>query len=152
MPSRQDQNYDKKIDDVARQVSALSEKVNMIADMFWEERAGARNNLSIPPEFAGIYKDAKNSGMKEEHLEQIMKITVENMSPQMKANPTAVRRYFSSLLRKMLPCRSEEDDRKQKIMMLVGPTGVGKTTTLAKLAARFAYGDGKRVKNGHHHA
>ncbi|WP_314041824.1 flagellar biosynthesis protein FlhF [Campylobacter showae] len=148
MPSRQDQNYDKKIDDVARQVSALSEKVNMIADMFWEERAGARNNLSIPPEFAGIYKDAKNSGMKEEHLEQIMKITVENMSPQMKANPTAVRRYFSSLLRKMLPCRSEEDDRKQKIMMLVGPTGVGKTTTLAKLAARFAYGDGKRVKTG----
>ena len=131
MPSRQDQNYDKKIDDVARQVSMLSEKVNMIADMFWEERAGARN-----------------SGMKEEHLEQIMKITVENMSPQMKANPTAVRRYFSSLLRKMLPCRSEEDDRKQKIMMLVGPTGVGKTTTLAKLAARFAYGDGKRAKTG----
>ena len=148
MPSRQDQNYDKKIDDVARQVSMLSEKVNMIADMFWEERAGARNNLNIPPEFAGIYKDAKNSGMKEEHLEQIMKITVENMSPQMKANPTAVRRYFSSLLRKMLPCRSEEDDRKQKIMMLVGPTGVGKTTTLAKLAARFAYGDGKRAKTG----
>ena len=34
-PGRQDQIYDKKIDDVARQVSALSEKVNMIADMFW---------------------------------------------------------------------------------------------------------------------
>ena len=26
-----------------------------------------------------------------------------------------------------------------KVMMLVGPTGVGKTTTLAKLAARYAY-------------
>ena len=33
----------------------------------------------------------------------------------------------------------EEDLSRAKIMMLVGPTGVGKTTTIAKLAARYAY-------------
>ncbi|KYJ85958.1 flagellar biosynthesis protein FlhF [Sulfurovum riftiae] len=33
----------------------------------------------------------------------------------------------------------EEDMESSKIMMLVGPTGVGKTTTIAKLAARYAY-------------
>ncbi|AKF24640.1 flagellar biosynthesis protein FlhF [Sulfurovum lithotrophicum] len=33
----------------------------------------------------------------------------------------------------------EEDLDHSKIMMLVGPTGVGKTTTIAKLAARYAY-------------
>ncbi len=33
----------------------------------------------------------------------------------------------------------EEDIDASKIMMLVGPTGVGKTTTIAKLAARYAY-------------
>ena len=33
----------------------------------------------------------------------------------------------------------EEDFSKPKVMMLVGPTGVGKTTTIAKLAARYAY-------------
>jgi len=33
----------------------------------------------------------------------------------------------------------EEDFSIPKIMMLVGPTGVGKTTTIAKLAARYAY-------------
>jgi len=33
----------------------------------------------------------------------------------------------------------EEVIKKPKVMMLVGPTGVGKTTTLAKLAARYAY-------------
>jgi flagellar biosynthesis protein FlhF len=32
-----------------------------------------------------------------------------------------------------------EDLSTPKIMMLVGPTGVGKTTTIAKLAARYAY-------------
>ena len=33
----------------------------------------------------------------------------------------------------------DEDLSHTKIMMLVGPTGVGKTTTIAKLAARYAY-------------
>ena len=33
----------------------------------------------------------------------------------------------------------EEEISGQKVMMFVGPTGVGKTTTIAKLAARYAY-------------
>lgn len=33
----------------------------------------------------------------------------------------------------------KEDFSTPKVMMLVGPTGVGKTTTIAKLAARYAY-------------
>ncbi len=33
----------------------------------------------------------------------------------------------------------EEEFSGQKVMMLIGPTGVGKTTTIAKLAARYAY-------------
>ncbi len=33
----------------------------------------------------------------------------------------------------------EESLNEPKVMMLVGPTGVGKTTTIAKLAARYAY-------------
>ncbi|WP_459827682.1 flagellar biosynthesis protein FlhF [Campylobacter concisus] len=138
----------KKIDDVAKQVSALSEKIGLITDMIWDEKAPNRNNLSIPPEFASIYKLAKQSGMKDEHLEAIMQTTLENLPVSMKSNPTAVKRYFYSLLRNMLPCRKEPSDKKQRIMMLVGPTGVGKTTTLAKLAARFAYGNEKRYKTG----
>ncbi|QKF92775.1 flagellar biosynthesis protein FlhF [Campylobacter sp. CCUG 57310] len=142
------EGYSKKIDDVAKQMNALSDKVNLIADMIWEEKAPGRNNLVIPPEFASIYKAAKKSGMKEEHLEAIMQTTTQNMPTSMKTNPNAVKRYFYSLLRKMLPCRIEQDNKKQKIMMLVGPTGVGKTTTLAKLAARFAYSGEKRYKTG----
>ena len=132
----------KKIDDVAKQVSVLSEKIGLITDMIWDEKAPNRNNLSIPPEFASIYKLAKQSGMKEEQT------TLENLPVSMKSNPAAVKRYFYSLLRNMLPCRKELNDKKQRIMMLVGPTGVGKTTTLAKLAARFAYGNEKRYKTG----
>lgn len=144
----QNLGYNKKIDDVAKQMNVLGDKVNLMMDMLWEERAPSRNNLAIPPEFASIYKAAKKSGMKEEHLQAIMQTTIENMPASMKSNPNAVKRYFYSLLRKMLPCRNEQDSRKQRIMMLVGPTGVGKTTTLAKLAARFAYSKEKRYKTG----
>ncbi|MCR4941209.1 MAG: flagellar biosynthesis protein FlhF [Campylobacter sp.] len=147
-PQASDIVVNRKIDDVAKQVNALSDKVGLIADMFWDERASSRNNLAIPPEFASIYKAASQSGMKSEHLEAIMQTTMQNMPPAMKANPTAVKRYFYSFLRNMLPCRKEFGGRKQRIMMLVGPTGVGKTTTLAKLAARFAYSGEKRYKVG----
>lgn len=63
----------------------------------------------IPPEFASIYKQAKESGMLENHLEAIMKATIENMPAAMKTNKDAVQRYFHSLLRNILPCRVESD-------------------------------------------
>lgn len=138
--------YDKKMQNFEKKINKLSEKVSLIVDMMWKDKANL-GEIVIPPEFASIYKQAKKSKMKEEHLEAIMKATIENMPSSMKSNPEAVSRYFYSLLRKMLPCRVETELRKQKIFMLVGPTGVGKTTTLAKLAFRYAYGD-KRYKTG----
>lgn len=140
-------NYDKKIESFEKQMNKLNDKMNLLVDMMWDDKADLRKELAIPPEFATIYKQAKASGMKEEHLEAIMKATIENMPSTMKANQEAVQRYFYSLLRNMLPCRLESEIKKQKIMMLVGPTGVGKTTTLAKLAFRYAYGD-RRYKTG----
>lgn len=141
--------YDKKIDKLEKLVSELGEKMSLLVDMTWNDKSIYRKDLIIPPEFAKIYKQAKESGMKEEHLEAIMKATIENMPSNMKANKEAVSRYFFSLLRNMLPTRKDLNSTKKKIMMLVGPTGVGKTTTLAKLAYRYAWGDSqKRYKTG----
>lgn len=44
-----------------------------------------------------------------------------------------------------LRIRAFEPSRGPRVMMLVGPTGVGKTTTVAKLAARASLVEGKRV-------
>lgn len=141
---RTNEKYDKKIENIEKLVNELGEKMSLLVEMTWEDKSALRNDLLIPPEFAKIYKQAKESGMKEEHLEAIMKATIENMPTNMKANKEAVSRYFFSLLRNMLPTRKELSFDKQKIMMLVGPTGVGKTTTLAKLAYRYAWGESKR--------
>lgn len=128
----------KTIYDMQKDIKQLTDKISTLASMQWEEKAVLRNNLAIPPEFAHIYKKAKQSGMIEEHLEAIMMATLKQMPSSMRANQSTIERYFNEFLRRMLPCRVDENIKEQKVMMLVGPTGVGKTTTLAKLAYRYA--------------
>jgi len=134
--------------DIKDEITKLADKIKLIQEMFWEEKAP--NNIKIPPEFAEIYKLAKKSGMGEDHLENIMNLTLEHMPTRMRTNSNTIKRYFLVLLRKLIPIRVEaKTDRKlKKVMMFVGPTGVGKTTTIAKLAARYSYLQEKRSKVG----
>ena len=138
------------IGDVKQEITKLADKIKLIQEMFWEEKAPQRNNLAIPAEFSEIYKLAKISGMGSDHLDNIMKLTLEHMPIKMRQSSISVKRYFQVLLRKMVPVRHEAEVPRgtKKIVMFVGPTGVGKTTTIAKLAARYAYIKEKRDKVG----
>ena len=124
--------------DLKSEMSQLNDKIKLIQNMFWEEKGP--NSTTIPPEFAEIYKIAKGSGMNRDHLDMIMKLSIEHMPFKMRQNSETVKRYFTALLRKMIPIRTETlvKPPNKKIFMLVGSTGVGKTTTIAKLTARFA--------------
>lgn len=132
------------------EIAKLSDKIKLVQDMVWDDGASKRDNLAIPPEFSEIYKLACQSGMSKEHVESIMRLTLEHMPSRMKHSSVTIRRYFQVLLRKMIHVRAESSVIKgqQKVMMFVGPTGVGKTTTLAKIAARFSYLNKKRHKVG----
>jgi len=138
------------IGEIKCEINKLADKIKLIQEMFWEERAPHRNNLAIPSEFSEIYKLAKTSGMGEDHLENIMNLTLEHMPVRMKNSSETIKRYFQVLLRKLIPVRVEAELPKggKRIMMFVGPTGVGKTTTIAKLAARYSYIQEKRAKVG----
>lgn len=133
--------------DVKKQIDQLTDKVKLIQNMFWDEKSP---ELPIPPEFAEIYKISAESGMNPEHLDAIMRLTLEHMPNNMRTSSVTVKRYFQTLLRKMIPVRIESrlKHQEKRVMMLVGPTGVGKTTSVAKLAARFSYLLEKKYKVG----
>lgn len=131
------------------EIDKLNDKIKLIQNMFWEEKGPKREGLVIPHEFAEIYRIAKSSGIYKDHLDKIMQLTLELMPLKMRENSVLIKRYFREVLRKMVYCRQENlESGARKIIMLVGPTGVGKTTTLAKLAARYSRLMNKNYKVG----
>lgn len=131
------------------EIEKLGDKVKIIQNMFWDEKS-PKTSVAIPPEFAEIYRLAQQSGMNQEHLDEIMQLTLEHMPSKMRENSETVKRYFQVVLRKMIPVRLETSPKMggKKVVMLVGPTGVGKTTSIAKLAARYSYLLEKKYKVG----
>jgi len=139
----------KELKEIKNEINKLGDKVKLIQNMFWEEKA-SDIDVTIPPEFAEIYKLALQSGMNREHLNEIMQMTLQHMPLKMRNNSQTVKRYFQTLLRKLVPIRIEQKPTigNKKVLMLVGPTGVGKTTSIAKLAARYSFLMQKRYKVG----
>ena len=137
------------------EIKELKEKVEQIADTLKYLQANVwdftnKDLTEIPPEFSEIYALAKASGISIKHLDEIMKLTIKYMPLRMRKNRMAIKRYFNTLLKKMIPVRFEREISAphKKILMFIGPTGVGKTTTIAKLAARYAYKLKSRHKVG----
>lgn len=135
--------------EIKTEIHKLTDKVKLIQNMFWDEKSPSIDS-KIPPEFAEIYRLASQSGMNREHLDALMQITLEHMPLKMRESSATVKRYFQTILRKMVPIRLENAPKigAKNVIMLVGPTGVGKTTTIAKLAARYSFLLEKKYKVG----
>ncbi len=132
--------YDKEIEN-------LNQKLDTLTSLIQTLNIQKREDLTLPPEFATIYKELNSSGMEAFHIDMIIKKAIKEMPIYMKNSSATIKRYFQVLLAKMIPIRSEKLflENQKKVMMLVGPTGVGKTTTLAKLAARYSMEFRKKV-------
>jgi len=128
--------------------SKLADTLKFLQAAVWD--IAHKEDLDLPPEFSEIYALSRASGMHYKHLDEIMKLTIKYMPIKMRKNRETIKRYFHTLLKKMILIRMEREIKSplKKIMMFVGPTGVGKTTTIAKLAARYAYKLSQRHKVG----
>ncbi|HAW50433.1 TPA: flagellar biosynthesis protein FlhF [bacterium] len=110
--------------------------------------AMAGNNIKMfPGKSQEAYQRLINNDVDKELAEEIIKRVVLEAPPNILEDGVfiegMVTKHIASLLKVDGPV--ELDDKGPKIIALIGPTGVGKTTTLAKIAADFAFEKRKDV-------
>ena len=142
-------NTDVQFYDFKDQILTMQESLEKVQKTLWEPKSQLFD-LNIPPEFIDIYTLFEENGFDQEMTYSILKKTIEQLPVAMKSNPIKINNFFKLILRRIIAVKHEIPLRihQRKIMMFVGPTGVGKTTTIAKLAARYAYKLGTNYKVG----
>ncbi len=131
------------------EISKIQGTLDLLQKSIWDPKSQLYD-LTIPPEFVDIYNLFEENEFDQEMTYTIMKKTIKQLPVSLKSNSKKVNDFFKLILRRIIPIKYEIPLRKhqRKIIMMVGPTGVGKTTTISKLAARYAYKLGQDYKVG----
>lgn len=100
--------------------------------------------------FSDLVKEYLNrlrkNEVEEEIISGIKKRISEDLTLQIQEDENIVRNFIYNILLEYFPKENDGfNDSSKKVRIFVGPTGVGKTTTLAKLAAIFSLSKKKKV-------
>ena len=102
----------------------------------------------VPEELFEHYLGLVQNQVAEELAGEIVKTLQKNLRPEHLSQPQFVREKMAEQLEKLLPTSGPIVRTKAvgpHVVALIGPTGVGKTTTLAKLAANLKLREKHRV-------
>jgi flagellar biosynthesis protein FlhF len=135
---------------VADQLSSLSAQVAQLNGAVAELLGGARQEGggSVPEACRSIYQELIQAQVAEELAEDLVRRVHAELHGRDRANPNKIRARLASFVESMLPVAPPPKVRAgggPVVLSFVGPTGVGKTTTVAKLAANYQLRDGRRV-------
>jgi flagellar biosynthesis protein FlhF len=105
-----------------------------------EARAG--RDLQLPPAGAEVYARLSCRGVEPALAESLVRSALASVPPETSRVLSAVKDLLGE---RLVPCRAPWLLDGRHVIAMVGPTGVGKTTTLAKMAARALLETKKRV-------
>ncbi len=128
----------------------LSQEMTALKDMVMNLVKEARSQKApdVPQELFDYYLQLIENDVTNELAADIVRVIQTQVRPDHLHNANFVRDKLAEQLEKMLPVSGPIVRKKTTgphIVALIGPTGVGKTTTIAKLAANLKLRDGKRV-------
>jgi flagellar biosynthesis protein FlhF len=118
----------------------VEEARKTLAQVTSEARAG--RDAQLPPAAARIYARLVGRGVEVELAEAFVRSAMSSGVESAQAILEAVKNLVAE---RLVPCRAPWLADGRQVLAVVGPTGVGKTTTLAKLAARAVLEARKRV-------
>jgi flagellar biosynthesis protein FlhF len=128
--------------------SQFSQRLEAIEQVLLELAERQRNPDRVPAELQGAYDLLLASDVREPLARAFVERLHECAAPAQLADPAVWRKLLTRLVESSLRCRDPITilPGVPKTIAFVGPTGVGKTTTLAKLAASFRLRD--RLRTG----
>jgi len=119
---------------------------NMVLDLVKQSRA--QNNPDVPEELFDHYMNLIQNQVANELAEEVIKNIQTTLRPDQRKNPEIIREKLADQLERMMPVAGPIVRTKATgphVVALIGPTGVGKTTTVAKLAANLKLRENRRV-------
>ncbi len=128
---------------LASEVTALKA---VVSDLVRETRGSRVANL--PSGLYEAYLKLVGNAVAEEVAHQLVDTVRGKLTDEQAADPQAVRAYLADAVESMLPTAAPirpVRTGEPTIIALIGPTGVGKTTTLAKLAANLSLREHRKV-------
>ena len=147
-PQVQEKRRDTGARTLIERYDSLEAQIKEIRDLLWSIEAGAvlQPDTVFHPALRGNYAGFKNFGIKGEIIRSLLrKMMPAEPEEAEKENREGLKQSLANILKNIHTGGEVAGESGQSIHAFIGPTGVGKTTTLAKLAARTAVEQGKRV-------
>jgi flagellar biosynthesis protein FlhF len=128
--------------EVQTQISQLQA---LVEDLCRRTRAGGHHDL--PESLFRIYTDLIEAEVGDQTARDLVERLRREAGGGELEDPLLLRARLARMVEELLPASGpiRLDGGRRRLVALVGPTGVGKTTTIAKLAANFRLREKKRV-------
>lgn len=126
---------------IARQLSSIQKMVETLT------RNAVSQGEEIHSELFHLYTDLIDAEVDEELARDLVCRLKSEVPADQLGNATATKKRLCDMVEAEIKCTKPiaVTSGKRRVVALVGPTGVGKTTTIAKLAANFRLRDGIRM-------
>ncbi|SDB99262.1 MULTISPECIES: flagellar biosynthesis protein FlhF [unclassified Candidatus Frackibacter] len=132
------QEENQKYEKLQQELNQMKQMMNNFLNELESKQLTASYN-HLPESLQQITDKLLTCGVKEELATEILRSITDELEPQDFGDHSKTKEILATELEKRLAKVSpvELDSKTPKVVALIGPTGVGKTTTIAKLAANF---------------